>query len=239
MTGTGDAAAPLAQARRYLHRTRSHGDIGASAGGSDGLFNADTRYLAGGNGARSSPAPVAGFQSARRQFGRLTIDLTNPTCTAMADWCCRRIRLHIVRLDFPVARHGLPAIALQNHGDRGEFRPTLLFDNDFAICSRCAASAVPHAVVGSSRLLSRPEVLLEYSGLDGLARVDRRCISIGADPACVNSATYHFECARRRSPRFRRGILQQADYAQARAIFPRPVGSPSRDAAIDARCSQH
>jgi len=35
----------------------SHGDIGASAGGPDGLFNADTRYLADWNlvlGRRSS-----------------------------------------------------------------------------------------------------------------------------------------------------------------------------------------
>src|SRR5256886_9022937 len=45
---TGPAARPRRSLKHYdtFIVLDSHGDIGASAGGPDGLFNADTRYLA-------------------------------------------------------------------------------------------------------------------------------------------------------------------------------------------------
>ena len=63
----------------------SHGDIGASAGGPDGLFNGDTRYLARLEMVLNDVQPLL-------LGSNLRDDNSAPTCTATADWCCRRTR---------------------------------------------------------------------------------------------------------------------------------------------------
>src|ERR1700744_5043691 len=56
----------------------SHGDIGASAGGPDGLFNADTRYLARLELALDGVQPLLLGSNLRDDNSALTVDLTNP-----------------------------------------------------------------------------------------------------------------------------------------------------------------
>ena len=56
----------------------SHGDIGASAGGPDGLFNADTRYLARLEMVLDEVQPLLLGSNLRDDNSSLTVDLTNP-----------------------------------------------------------------------------------------------------------------------------------------------------------------
>ena len=70
----------------------SHGDIGASAGGPDGLFNADTRYLARLEMVLDDVQPLLLGSNLRDDNSALTVDLTNSDVYRTADWCCRRIR---------------------------------------------------------------------------------------------------------------------------------------------------
>src|SRR6202000_1279062 len=75
---------PAARARRSLKHDDtfivldSHGDIGASAGGPDGLFNADTRYLARLELVFEDMQPLLLGSNLRDDNSSLTIDLTNP-----------------------------------------------------------------------------------------------------------------------------------------------------------------
>src|SRR6267378_2237572 len=55
----------------------SHGDIGASAGGPDGLFNADTRYLARLELMLNQAQPLLLGSNLRDDNSALTVDLTN------------------------------------------------------------------------------------------------------------------------------------------------------------------
>ena len=77
---TGQAARP----RRALKHDDtfivldSHGDIGASAGGPDGLFNADTRYLARLELMLNQTQPLLLGSNLRDDNSALTVDLTNP-----------------------------------------------------------------------------------------------------------------------------------------------------------------
>ena len=77
---TGQAARP----RRTLKHDDtfivldSHGDIGASAGGPDGLFNADTRYLARLELMLNQTQPLLLGSNLRDDNSALTVDLTNP-----------------------------------------------------------------------------------------------------------------------------------------------------------------
>ena len=56
----------------------SHGDMGASAGGSDGLFNSDTRYLAKLQLLLDDTQPLLLGSNLRDDNSQLTVDLTNP-----------------------------------------------------------------------------------------------------------------------------------------------------------------
>src|SRR3982074_3096623 len=75
---------PAARPRRSLKHDDtfivldSHGDLGASAGGPDGLFNADTRYLARLELVLDEVQPLLLGSSMRDDNSALTIDLTNP-----------------------------------------------------------------------------------------------------------------------------------------------------------------
>src|SRR6187401_3649765 len=55
----------------------SHGDIGASAGGPDGLFNSDTRYLARLELVLDEVQPLLLGSNLRDDNSALTVDLSN------------------------------------------------------------------------------------------------------------------------------------------------------------------
>src|SRR3954462_15921505 len=75
---------PAARPRRALKHDDtfvvldSHGDIGASAGGPDGLFNADTRFLARLELGLHDVQPLLLGSNLRDDNSALTVDLTNP-----------------------------------------------------------------------------------------------------------------------------------------------------------------
>src|SRR5258708_25921981 len=75
---------PAARPRRSLKHDDtfivldSHGDIGASAGGPDGLFNGDTRYLARLELILDDLQPLLLGSNLRDDNSVLTVDLTNP-----------------------------------------------------------------------------------------------------------------------------------------------------------------
>jgi hypothetical protein len=111
----------------------SHGDIGASAGGPDGLFNADTRYLARLEMVLDEVQPLLLGSNLRDDNSALTVDLTNSDVYRNGRLVLQKDTLHIVRSIFLWRGTAYQRIALQNHGDLpASFDLTLLFDNDFA-----------------------------------------------------------------------------------------------------------
>src|SRR5258708_22674028 len=87
---------PAARPRRSLKHDDtfavldSHGDIGASAGGPDGLFNADTRYLARLELVLDEVQPLLLGSNMRDDNSALTVDLPIPMSIAMAGSSCSR-----------------------------------------------------------------------------------------------------------------------------------------------------
>src|ERR1700759_4107730 len=111
----------------------SHGDIGASAGGPDGLFNSDTRYLARLKLVLDDVQPLLLGSNLRDDNSALTVDLTNPDVYRQGRLLLQKDMLHIVRTIFLWRGTAYQRIGLQNHGDRrAAFEITLSFDNDFA-----------------------------------------------------------------------------------------------------------
>src|ERR1700693_6036209 len=193
---------PAARPRRSLKHDDtfivldSHGDIGASAGGPDGLFNADTRYLARLELVLDEVQPLLLGSNLRDDNSALTVDLTNPDVYRNGRIVLQKDMLHIVRTIFLWRGTCYQRICVQNHGERpASFDLTLLFDNDFADLFEVRGERRPRRGISSSKLLGPGGVFLEYTGLDGKSR----CAALHFDPRptrlAVNAATYHLDLA--------------------------------------------
>jgi glycogen debranching enzyme len=191
---------PAARPRRSLKHDDtfivldSHGDIGASAGGPDGLFNADTRYLARLELVLDEWQPLLLGSNLRDDNSSLTVDLTNPDIYRQGRIVLQKDMLHIVRTLFLWRGTAYQRIGLQNHGDRqASFDLTLLFDNDFADLFEVRGEKRPRRGTGSSKLLGPADVMLEYKGLDGAVRATALHFDPRPTRLAVNSATWHFD----------------------------------------------
>ena len=193
---------PAARPRRALKHDDtfvvldSHGDIGASAGGPDGLFNADTRYLARLELVLDGVQPLLLGSNLRDDNSALTVDLTNPDVYSNDRIVLQKDMLHIVRTVFLWRGTAYQRIGVQNHGETtASFDLTLLFDNDFADLFEVRGERRPRRGIGSSKLLGPADVALEYIGLDGSSR----STAVQFDPRptrlATNAATYHLDLA--------------------------------------------
>ena len=191
---------PAARPRRSLKHDDtfivldSHGDIGASAGGPDGLFNADTRYLARLALTFEEVQPLLLGSNLRDDNSSLTVDLTNPDIYREGRLVLQKDMLHIVRTIFLWRGTAYQRIGLQNHGDgRAAFDLTLSFDNDFADLFEVRGETRPRRGVGTAKLVGPADVVLDYKGLDG----EPRATALHFDPRptrlATNSATWHIE----------------------------------------------
>ncbi len=193
---------PAARPRRSLKHDDtfivldSHGDIGASAGGPDGLFNADTRYLARLELVLDDVQPLLLGSNLRDDNSALTIDLTNPDIYRQGRIVLKKDMLHIVRTVFLWRGTAYQRIGLQNHGDRAaSFDLTLQFDNDFADLFEVRGERRPRRGVGSSKLLGPSDIALEYTGLDDKSRTTVLHFDPRPTRLAVNAATYHLDLA--------------------------------------------
>src|SRR6201990_436440 len=150
---------PAARPRRSLKHDDtfivldSHGDIGASAGGPDGLFNADTRYLARLEMVLDDMQPLLLGSNLRDDNSALTVDLTNSDVYRNGRLALQKDTLHIVRSIFLWRGTAYQRIGLQNHGEgRAHFDLSLLFDNDFADLFEVRGERRPKRGVGTSKL---------------------------------------------------------------------------------------
>jgi glycogen debranching enzyme len=174
----------------------SHGDIGASAGGPDGLFNADTRFLARLELVLDDVQPLLLGSNLRDDNSALTVDLTNPDIYRQGRIVLQKDMLHIVRTIFLWRGTAYQRIGLQNHGEGiASFDLTLMFDNDFADLFEVRGERRPRRGVGTSRLTSPVDVALEYNGLDATARSTALHFDPRPTRLAVNSATYHLDLA--------------------------------------------
>ncbi len=219
----------------------SHGDIGASAGGPDGLFNADTRYLARLELVLDEVQPLLLGSNLRDDNSALTVDLTNPDVYRNG-----RIVLHEGHAahrahDLPVARNGLSAHRrAESQRKSGELR------SDAAVRQRLRRS-----VRGARRASSAPGHRLQQIARScrRRARIYGARRQIAQHGAAVRSAP-DAACGERRDLSSRSGaatgrvavrccILQQAGRAETGAVLSRPARASPRDAPVDERRHQH
>src|SRR6266699_3639364 len=152
----------------------SHGDIGATAGGTDGLFHCDTRFLSNLELRVQGMAPLLLGSTMRDDNTVFSVDLTNPDIYENDRIVLEKDTLHIVRTTFLWHATAYQRLGIKNHGDRPiSIHLAVGFGNDFADLFEVRGKRRQRR--GKSRCLAvdAGEVLLHYKGLDNELRSTR------------------------------------------------------------------
>ena len=174
----------------------THGDVGASSGGPDGLFHCDTRHLSRLELTVNEVSPLLLGSNLRDDNALLAIDLTNPDIFSDQRIVMQKDTLHIVRTVFLWRGVAYQRLGLRNFGDRtADLRLRLLFDNDFADLFEVRGLHRERRGIASRKLVGVDQVLLSYHGLDGKARQTRLTFDPPPSKLAVNAATYHLRLA--------------------------------------------
>ncbi|MBN8867440.1 MAG: hypothetical protein J0H98_07785 [Solirubrobacterales bacterium] len=193
---------PLARPRRTLKHDDtflvldSHGDIGASAGGPDGLFHSDTRHLARFELVLNDMQPLLLGSNLRDDNSGLTVDLTNPDIFSGGRIVLQKDMIHIVRTIFLWRATAYQRIGVQNHGDStARFDLTLLFDSDFADLFEVRGERRPRRGSSLSEIHGPADVSLIYTGLDENVRTTGVHFDPSPTTLSVSSASYRLKLA--------------------------------------------
>ncbi len=171
------ATGPSARPRRTLKWgdtfavVDSHGDIGASAGGPDGIFHADTRFLSRFELLFNGLQLLLLGSNVSDDNATLTVDLTNPDIYFEKKLVLPKDTLHIVRTLFLWNHTAYQRFGLRNHGDTNvSLRLSMTFGNDFADLFEVRGIRRQRRGVMETRVDERGDFIFHYQGLDGRIR---------------------------------------------------------------------
>nr|WP_244396008.1 amylo-alpha-1,6-glucosidase [Beijerinckia indica] len=178
----------------------SHGDIGATPGGPDGIFFFDTRYLSHLEMLLNGSPPLLLGSDVRDDNSMLTVDLTNPDIYVDQKLVLAKDMLHVVRTVFLWRGAAYQRLRMQNHDDHPFLvQLTFEFASDFADLFEVRGLHRAHRGTTTAEICSNSEVTLTYLGLDGT----QRSMELLFDPAPAqlssHRAAYEFELQPRES----------------------------------------
>ncbi len=169
----------------------SHGDIGASTGGEDGLFHCDTRYLSYMEVVLDGLQPLLLGSNLRDDNSMLTVELTNPDVFADGHITLLKDTVHLTRNIFIWQDILYQRINLRNYGEAEvKLRATIYFGSDFADIFEVRGSRRPQRGVISRRVAAPDQVVITYIGRDG--RVRRTTVMFDPAPTEVNANSASF-----------------------------------------------
>jgi glycogen debranching enzyme len=193
------ATGPLRRRRNLKHDDTfavvdSHGDIGASAGGVDGVFSFDTRYLSRFELLLNDMQLLLLGSSVRDDNSILTVDLTNPDIYLDKKLILPKDILHIARTLFLWRGTVYQRFGVHNHGDQiVDLRISFTFGNDFADIFEVRGIRRARRGVATARVADEKHVLLSYIGLDGAARTSALAFDPRPDQLSTGAASYAIE----------------------------------------------
>ena len=171
------ATAPPSRPRRTLKHNDTfavfdnHGDIGATGGVSDGLFDCDTRYLSQLELMVDGAQPLLLGSAVRDDNLTFEVDLTNSDIFSDGKIVLLKDTLHIARTMYVGDGSLYQRITLGNHGaDPVDISLSLAFAGDFADIFEVRGIKRPKRGRAWREVLPEGRVLLSYRGLDDVVR---------------------------------------------------------------------
>jgi glycogen debranching enzyme len=214
----------------------SHGDMGVSGGGPDGLFDHDTRYLSRLELLIDGMQPLLLGSSVRDDNLTLTADLTNPDIFFNGHIILPRDTIHVVRTVYLWNGVAHQRIAAVNHAETPVvFTLTLSFGNDFADLFEVRGQH--RARRGQSRELASSEsnVSLIYRGLDRTTRRTELCFDPEPSQLITSSASYRLQLAPRESAHLYLSAECHGSRAPQRVTFLKGLLAANRDRRANSR----
>ena len=170
----------------------SHGDIGATPGGADGLYCRDTRFLGLLELQLNGSQLLLLGSNVRDDNALLTVDLTNPDIYFEQKLVLPKDTLHIIRTIFLWNNTCYQRLRVQNHGDRPVSSVLgLSFSSDFADLFEVRGMRRERRGSATAEILASGQVVLNYLGLDEVLR----CTALAFEPPprqlSTGMASYH------------------------------------------------
>jgi glycogen debranching enzyme len=171
------ATAPITRPRRTLKHNDtfaifdSHGDIGATAGGPDGLFDRDTRFLSHLELLLHGTQPLLLGSAVKDDNLNFYVDLSNPDIFLDGKIVLLKDTIHIGRTIYLHNGSLRERIALTNHGHEEVHLPvSLAFASDFADIFEVRGIRREQRGRAWSEPIGGSGIALSYCGLDGATR---------------------------------------------------------------------
>ncbi len=169
----------------------SHGDVGASPGGTDGLFFRDTRFLSRLQLLVNEAPPLLLGSNLRDDNATLAVDLTNPDVISDQHVVLEKDTVHILRTIFLWQDTFYQRLGARNYGNRTiDVRLSILFANDFADLFEVRGTHRERRGTAAAQLRGNDQVLLNYHGLDGKLRRTTLTFDPPPDRLATNGAIY-------------------------------------------------
>jgi len=169
----------------------NHGDIGAAANSTDGLFYHDTRFLSHLTLFVNDAPPLLLGSNLRDDNAALVVDLTNPDVYSGQQVVLEKDTFHILRSTFLWRDTLYQRIAIRNFGGKAiELRLTILFGNDFSDLFEVRGAHRERRGTAAAQMRGNDQVLLNYHGLDGKLRRTTLTLDPPPDRLTTTSATY-------------------------------------------------
>jgi glycogen debranching enzyme len=173
-----------------------HGDIGATAGGPDGIYFDDTRFLSRLEMTLNGMQPLLLGANVRDDNTLLSIDLTNPDFYFNDKLLLPKDTIHIVRTVFLWQGTAYQRIALRNHGERAvAIHLRLDFGNDFADLFEVRGMRRRRRGKAFEEVTAPDKVLMRYRGLDGRVRYTTLLLDPPPSHLTADTASYRLSLA--------------------------------------------
>ncbi|MDX2201826.1 MAG: amylo-alpha-1,6-glucosidase [Hyphomicrobiaceae bacterium] len=149
----------------------SHGDIGASAGGGDGLFDCDTRYLSHLELLVNGAQPLLLHSAVDDQNLNYHVDLTNPDIYVDGRIALLKDTLHLSRTIYLCDGSLRERLCVRNHGaEQVDVTISLVFAGDFADLFEVRGISRKRRGRGTVEVMGTDAVRMSYLGLDEAVR---------------------------------------------------------------------
>ncbi|HEX2258086.1 MAG TPA: glycogen debranching N-terminal domain-containing protein, partial [Afifellaceae bacterium] len=170
----------------------AQGDIGMSAGGPDGLFFRDTRYLTRLELSISGRQPLLLGSTVLDDNVALIVDLTNPDHYQDGRLVLAKDTVHIFRSILLWNGAAYERLAVGNYGDEpAAFTIGLSFDSDFADLFEVRGQERPRRGLALPPELNGDGIVLGYRGLDQVER--RTFIAFEPEPRRLDRYSAQFD----------------------------------------------
>ncbi|MCC6888412.1 MAG: amylo-alpha-1,6-glucosidase [Hyphomicrobiales bacterium] len=196
------ATGPATRPRRTLKHDDcfvvldSHGDIGATPGGPDGVYCCDTRYLGHLELTLNGMQLLLLGSNVRDDNSIMTADLTNPDLYFDQRWVLPKDTLHIVRTLFVWRATIYQRLRLENYGDHDLYGTLAIsFASDFADLFEVRGLRRERRGSLITEVETDQRVNLVYTGLDGKVRRTLLAFAPRPEQLTTNSASYPLSLA--------------------------------------------